>query len=283
MKTQDTVKIFMSLIAASIIFTACQSENDNLITQESIEQFSAVAVQTETEVDNITDDISSIVDQTFDEEESENKLGNNHTDRFLPDCAIITRVITDTTKDITIDFGESCELNNGNIVSGKILIHYLIDKTALTRTVTVSFDNFFNNGKKIEGGYSVFKERQNTNGNPQSTHTINISITWPDGSVASKNGTKIHELIEGKDTRAWGDNVYLITGNWNFTRKDGTIHVVTITTALRKELSCRFIVSGVISFQQNDRAAILDFGDGECDDLATLTRNGVTETIHLRR
>lgn len=283
MKTKNTLKFITALCMAGILFVSCQSDSDNIVSEEIIEEFSALAVQTDTEVDNVTDDISSIIDQTFDDVEYSNKSENDPTHRFLPDCATVTSVVTATTKDVTIDFGERCELKNGNIVSGVINMHYLIDKTALTRTVEITFDNFYNNDKKIEGSFSMFKERANVNGNPQSINTFNVTVTWPDGTFASKNGTKTTELIEGKNTRVWGDNVFSITGNWSFTRVDSTVHVTTITTPLRKELSCRFIVSGVIALQKDDLLATLDFGDGTCDDLGELTINGVTETIHLRR
>lgn len=283
MKTQNTYGIFTALFTASILLTACQSDNSNIVGQELEEQITVAQVALETEVDNVTEDVTIIVDQTIDAIEFSNKTLTPRGDRYLPGCATVTKVITDTTKEITIDFGEACELRNGNIVSGKIIMNYVKDSTAMTRSVNVTFDNFYNNDKKIEGSYTSFKEHSNVNGNPQSTNTIDFTIIWSDGTFASKSGTKIKELIEGKDTRAWGDNVFSITGNWQFTRKDGSVHQSTITTPLRKELSCRFIVSGVISIQKDGQAAILDFGDGTCDDLGELTKGGVTETIHLKK
>jgi len=284
MKLQNKLQIFGAILGIGLLLSACQNSGADVVSQETQQnQLTTTAIETETEVDNVTDDVSVMVDQTYNNEEFANKSATSPANRYLPDCATITRVVTNTTKDITIDFGDSCVLRNGNTVSGKILIHYEINKTALTKTVEVSFDNFYNNRRKIEGGFTVVKERQNQNGNPQSTNTFNITVTWPDNSTAHKEGTKTRELIEGGDTFTWGDDVFKITGHWNFTRKDGTVHVATITTPLRRELSCRFIVSGVIALQKNDQAAVLDFGDGTCDDLALLTKDGVTTEIHLRK
>jgi len=284
MKLQNKLQIFSAILGIGIFLTSCQKTGADVVSQETQQdQLTTTAIETETEVDNVTDDVAVMVDQTYNNEEFANKSAVSPGDRYLPDCATITRIVTDTTKDITIDFGDSCVLRNGNTVSGKILIHYAIDKVALTKLVEVSFDNFFDNSKKIEGSFSILKERQNKNGNPQSTNTFNITVTWPDNSFATKEGTKTRELIEGGDTFTWGDDVFEITGHWNFTRKDGTIHVATITTPLRRELSCRFIVSGVIALQKDDQAAVLDFGNGTCDDLALLTKNGKTTEIHLRK
>jgi len=283
MKLQKKLQIFGAILSIGLFMTSCQKSGTDVVSLEAQGQLTTTAVESETEVDNVTDDVTTIVDQTYDNVEYSNKSATSIADRFLPECAIVTVVINDKTKDITIDFGDSCELRNGNTVSGKILLHYEIDKITLTKLITVSFDNFYNNQRKIEGDLSVMRERQNENGNPQSTITFNITVTWPDDSTAHKEGTKTHELIEGGDTATWGDNVYEITGNWNFTKKDGTVLVATITTPLRRELACRFIVSGVIALQKNDQAAVLDFGDGTCDDLAMLTKGDVTTEIHLRK
>jgi len=284
MKLQNKLQIFGAVLGIGLLLTSCQKSGADVVSQETQQdQLTTAAVETETEVDNVTDDVSVIVDRTYNNEEFANKSATLPGEHYLPDCATVTKVITDATKDITIDFGDACVLRNGNTVSGKILIHYVLDKTALTKSVEVSFDNFYNNRRKIEGGFTILKERENQNGNPQSTNTFNITVTWPDDSTAHKEGTKTRELIEGGNTATWGDDVFKITGHWNFTRKDGTVHVTTITTPLRRELSCRFIVSGVIAIQKNDQAAVLDFGDGTCDDLAMLTKDGVTTEIHLRK
>lgn len=283
MKTKNRFKILTTLASLGLLLTACQSSNESIDAQVSAAKINNADVELETEVNNLTDDISFMVDQTYTNEEFANKLETANGERYLPECAVVTKVITDTSKDIIIDFGEACILRNGNTVSGKILMHYINDKTAMTKSITVSFDNFYNNLRKIEGGHSVLRERSNANGNPQSTNTENLMITWPDGTFASKNGTEIHELIAGSDTHTWGDDVFSITGNWTFTRKDGSLHSVTITTPLRKELTCRFIVSGIETLEKDGQTAILDFGDGTCDDLGTISKDGVTETIHLKK
>jgi hypothetical protein len=279
MKIENLFKITVATIGLSLLFTACQNSSDALNSQA----IATADVQIEAEANNITDDVLVMVDETYAQQEFANKSEMDHLNRWMPDCATVTEVVTNTTKDVTIDFGSACVLKNGNTVSGKILMHYVSDPIALTRTINVTFDNFYNNQRKIEGQHTILREHSNSNGNPQATNTESITITWPDGTVASKNGTRIHELIAGADTMAWGDDVLSITGNWTFTRKNGSVHSTTITTALRKELACRFIVSGVVSLENNGQSAVLNYGDGSCDDLATLTKNGVDEIIHLKK
>ena len=41
-------------------------------------------------------------------------------------------------------------------------------------------------------------------------------------------------------------------------------------------MACRFIVTDSIDLTKNDRQAVLDFGEDECDNMATLTLNDAT-------
>ena len=44
-----------------------------------------------------------------------------------------------------------------------------------------------------------------------------------------------------------------------------------------------FPVKGVVTIVKNDAEATLDYGNGDCDDLATITKNGVAKEIHLKK
>lgn len=55
-----------------------------------------------------------------------------------------------------------------------------------------------------------------------------------------------------------------------------------IVSPLRIQLSCRWIVSGTVEIRPESLPLrILDFGNGECDNIATVLVNGVTYTIFL--
>ena len=44
-----------------------------------------------------------------------------------------------------------------------------------------------------------------------------------------------------------------------------------------------FPVSGIVEIVKNDAKATLDYGNGDCDKLATITINGVSKEIVLRK
>ncbi|MBT8384877.1 MAG: hypothetical protein KJO83_04100 [Bacteroidia bacterium] len=277
-------KLKIGMIALALFGLVLSSCDDSAIIEDdlNVEAIDLKAAESEAEIDQVSDETSSIIEEAFLMQEHPDTKTHPITDRYLPDCVTITVVIVQNMKTVTIDFGEGCELRNGNFVSGKIMLVYENDPEAASRMITYAFENFYFNRKNVEGGGSILRERSNENGNPQSTKTFDITVTWPDGLFASKEGVKMREWIEGYDTHAWGDNVFLITGHWKFVKKDGTELTASIIEALRRELACKFIVSGIVELSKNENNAVLDYGDGECDDLATVSINGGEEReIHL--
>ena len=287
MKTIKKQGKVVCLLVALAAFTAC-SDEEVLIDDSSIDPsaLSSENVELEAQTDAAADDILSVADIVYanDELESDITGRDHHVPVGLPDCVTITTVVTSTSKEKTIDFGEGCELANGNVLSGIIFMSYSKDMEAATKEISLSFQDFTFNDIQVEGGKSVLRERSNENGNPQSTATVDILLTWPEGETASRVGTRVVEWIEGFGSGFWGDNVFEVTGNRTTTFKDGSVHSGVITTALRKELACRFIVSGVVELTRNDTTVTVDYGDGSCDNKATLTTaDGEVVEINLRK
>ena len=280
MKRQKLTFGIIALVLFGLVLTSC-NESDTIQEELITEEIDLKAAETEAEIDKVSDESSAIIEEAYLLEEFP-ITKSNVTDRYLPDCVTITVVIVQNMKTVTLDFGEGCELRNGNFVSGKIIITYERDPEAASKMITYSFEDFYFNRKNVEGGGSILRERSNENSNPQSTKTFDVTVTWPDGLFASKVGVKVREMIEGQSTLAWGDNVFLITGNWTFTRRNGIVLSAKIIKELRRELACKFLVSGTIELSKNLDTAILDYGDGECDDLATVSINGgERREIHL--
>jgi hypothetical protein len=80
------------------------------------------------------------------------------------------------------------------------------------------------------------------------------------------------------------DDVYSVTGNSSFSDSYGSSLVCNITTALVKPVACHNVTSGVVSFVYDQTVnGTVDFGDGSCDNLATLKiGDNITKTIVLR-
>ena len=284
----NNLKIALIFVVSTLVIASCET-NNSVAVDEVSEAISAEETVALVESDDISDEVDNIIDDfLIDDLSVSNKNevskteGDNHGG--MPDCVVKTVVNDGTSKTVTLDFGDGCELPNGHVLAGKIILSYIHDLEAETITITKSFDGFSFNEVTVEGENTIARIRENENGNPQSTKTIGVTITWPDGKTAERTGTRTREWVEGKETRTWGDNVFLITGYTTTTFNDGTVFNSEIIEPLRREMACRFIVRGVVEISKGDRQGTLDYGDGTCDNKATFTNldNEVKE-ITLRK
>ena len=148
---------------------------------------------------------------------------------------------------------------------------YIADIDAMSLVITYNLEDFFIDDIQFAGTKTVTRQKANDNGNPQYTMDLDLIVTFADGTQASRTGTKTREWIEGSFNGNWGDNVFLITGTWQTNFANGNTHSTTITTELRREASCRFLVSGMVDLVRTNYSGTLDYGDGECDNTAVFT------------
>jgi hypothetical protein len=71
------------------------------------------------------------------------------------------------------------------------------------------------------------------------------------------------------------DDVYSVTGNHTVINPAGKTRTVTILEALEKKTICHHVTKGKMKIQATTHFAILDYGDGTCDKVATVTIDGV--------
>lgn len=265
-----------------VLIVSCSKEESPELNETETLEVAELKASDESEL--ISEEIISIGEDVYATDEIQTISKGFYASDYLPDCVTITTVVTNTSKEKTIDFGEGCELPNGNVLSGIIMMSYLKDMEMATNMLSISLENFSFNGVSVEGSAEVERMRSNANGNPQSDAIANFSGEWPDGSSASFSGNRTREWIEGYGSGFWGDNVFLISGMGTYTGKFDNVFVKETISPLRRELSCRFLVSGILEISRNDTTVSLDFGDGSCDATGLLTYpNGDTEEIFLRR
>lgn len=269
------------LLLAAISCSKDESTADELSSSEVI---SSTELQFSDEAEMISEEVTTIAEDVYATDEISIISKVDYRSDYLPDCVTITTVVTDTTREKIINFGEGCELPNGNVLSGIINLSYVKNMEAASKSIALNLEDFTFNGVTIEGSADILRVRSNENGNPQGTANASFSATWPEGDTASFDGTRTREWIEGFGSGFWGDNVFLITGKRTYVGREGNVFVKEVTIPLRRELSCRFIVSGVLEISRNDNTASLDFGEGSCDAKGILTQPDGTETeIFLRR
>ncbi|MGB5387145.1 MAG: hypothetical protein WBN20_10215 [Eudoraea sp.] len=273
------------LLLAIVLNVSCnKEESPEIIETGETETFEVAQLQASDESELISEEILNIGEDVYAVDEIQATSKGSYISDYLPDCVTITTVVTSSSKEKIIDFGEGCELPNGNFLSGIIKLSYLKDMEMATNTLSFSLENFIFNGVYVAGSATVERMRSNENGNPQSEAVANFTGEWPDGDTASFSGNRTREWIEGFGSGFWGDNVFLISGKGIYTGKYDNVFVKETISPLRRELSCRFLVSGILEITRNDTTVGLDFGDGSCDSKGILTYpNGESEEIFLRR
>lgn len=269
-------KILKLFLLTTVIFTSCNKE------ENTTKPITSADVLAESKIDAAIADISSLIENQYIAQES---FSNKQIApaSLLPSCAVVTTDRTFTSWTRTVDFGTSgCELSNGNVFRGKIIMHFGTDFSTLNTTISYTFENFYHNDNHIEGNKTMTRVRENANGNPESSFAIDMHITFADGSQYDREGIRTSEWAEGSDT-PWNlsDDVHVATGNWSTTFPDGSVDSGEITTPIRRSFSCRYTSEGVLELHRNSDVAILDYGNGDCDNVATVTINGVTREITL--
>jgi hypothetical protein len=196
-------------------------------------------------------------------------------------CATITEDSPSFPKTITVDFGTGCTDYFGRTRIGKMLIH-LTDSFHLSGAIrTVTFENFSINGVGIVGSRITTNTGLNSSGQPTFTRVINTDIT-SNGSTFSRNFTHQMTWLSGYDTPACFDNVWSISGNGTVVRPNGNTLSRVITSPLIVDFSCQHIKQGTVQITTSFGLWTLDYGNGACDNAATVTRpNGTVNSISL--
>ncbi|HAD13601.1 MAG TPA: hypothetical protein DCF33_14335 [Saprospirales bacterium] len=186
---------------------------------------------------------------------------------------------------ITIDYGASCTRPDGRVLSGKLIINQTAEIRTPGAVRTVTHEDFFVDGVKVEGTRTWTNNGQNADGLWSYTKVAtDMKLTFDDGTSTMWNKTRTSVLVEGGNTATHWDDVWSSTGTASGTNRNGVDFTATITEPLVKRASCRWISSGVIEFTAGVRTRTLDFGDGTCDRFGTLTlANGESYSIRLRR
>ena len=203
---------------------------------------------------------------------------------ILNPCATVTHDTVSVPHIITIDFGPvNCLGNDGHWRRGQIIVTYTGPYWAAGSVRTIGFNGYHVDDNSITGTRTVTNNGQNSSGNYNWTiDVVNFTITKPNGNWFSRNSNRNREMIQGYGTINPWDDVYLITGTANGQKSNGHTLNTTITNALRKEVGCKWIVSGTMDMAPNNLPVkTVDFGNGTCDNIATVTVNGISHTIIL--
>ena len=179
---------------------------------------------------------------------------------------------------MVMNYGMGTQLNNGRVMSGSMIIHTSEEPNGNGYSREITYGNFSVDSMSIMGMTQVFITGDHQNGG---SHMISgdLIITMPDGTTIHRESEIVREWIAGSETNLnQTDDIMQVTGHViNTVNENGTetVYRKDIIEPLIKSSSCRYFSQGIIELTMSGSIiATLDYGNGECDDIAMLTKVG---------
>lgn len=268
------------LLLISLMIVSCEKETTKSNTPDSTVEESAFAAEIST---NIFLELNGFLSESRD-------LFNYSKDAFhvmdagasISSCINVNITPLDNSwpKTMTIDFGEGC--TTGNITRKGKMIAVFYDRFQNTGAhMTLSFENFQVGDHKIEGTQIITNNGLNAAGLLNFTfETPSLKIISPEKTIYFSSLNHI-EWIEGSGTLAPADDVFSIGGTASGVNSAGQEFSTGILTSLIRRVACSYIVSGSTLIKSGESEMTIDYGSGDCDDKALVSKAGEVRQIVL--
>ena len=238
---------------------------------------------------NKLEDVANAVAESKGFELNNGKLEGGALLSILPACATVTIDTLSNPHSIVIDFGSTpclCDQWDNLYRQGVLTVTWSGPYREKNTVITYNTSNYYR-GASPDQMDQISISKTVTNAGPNESgnlvyHIVNTgSMTTYDGQSSTWSADKLKEWVEGESTIDRADDVYKYTGTMSGTNLNGVVYNATIVTPLTKD-ACNWYVSGVVDIQRDNLPKVtLDYGNGLCDDQATVTVNGQTKTITL--
>ena len=272
--------LFPMILAGAGIFamtlgSGCKKENES-----TDEDFSAEA-QDISQSEDISTSIDNMIAEAFiSNSGSVDGRSSFPSNSDLSGCVTVTRDTPNST--ITIHF-DHCVGRNGHMRDGYIIITYSGGNYwTMGAQWDVTFDDFYIDDMAVTGSRHVENMGPESNGCTWNIDA-NLVFTRSNASVRTWSSTRTREIIEGYGDNNCSNHVYKINGTASHSDRQNDKSADLTFNDIIRDLDCAYLTSGTITVIRNNSRPqlVIDFGNGDCDDLATVTRNGRTRTIHL--
>lgn len=270
-------------LSAMVFLSACdpqEIENIRKVSDDDVAE-----AESESLTDSYFEDSDGIVNSALGNNEGASGGRVAEGDERLH-CAVITfsEASNDTAGTITIDFSDNesgfCEDPRGNVRKGKIYIEYLNGPAGKVGFTTITtFGDYHINDVRLEGTRTV--ERVPASSALGIRHEITLEngqATWPDNTFATREVDFTGEWVLGEEK-------YLVDGSAEGKNRRGKDYTMNITETLEYRVQCslagiHMAAAGAKLYTTAEGNQInIDFGDGECDRIVTVSVGGLTSDI----
>ena len=299
MKTKKNVTLWLTAFTAVIALsvTSCKKVVSSTTAEDSPAEIAATITvaaddaQAEEQFDDVFNITASISAEDAGEElgMGTNVSGLGEPGTVLtpttPRCFTVTVVPRQPgvfPKTVIVDFGSGCLGRDGKYRKGKIVTIYTNRMLTPGAKISTTFVGYHVDSFNIEGTH-ITENTSTSNMQGLKVKVIDGKITnTNNGNWRKWNSTKDILQVEGNGTPHFAlDDVYKITGFAAGANSAGHNWSAIIVEPLIKKFTCWWIVKGTVRLSRDARQALLDYGNGACDNLAILYINGVGHVIRL--
>ena len=267
--------------ASFALFVISCQKNDHPVT-------SAQQSSVQTLLMNATNDV--VQSASLESSDVEDILGSGDSST----CPTIT---FDTSKTVyphvkKVNYGAGCTGEDSLKREGeKIITYYADPDTASAGTLIseVAFNHFSVNDINVTGSVKSYIDSSSTNHNRIIKVVTSKTLKGTNGDTKTFTGITYWKKIEGCNTMMRKDDVFQITGNASGTETlDGATQIewtstISSSNPVIKPADCNHRVKGTVNVAlhiatggNSNFTEVLDYGNGNCDNKATLSINGGT-------
>jgi hypothetical protein len=263
-------------------FTAC-NQTDEL--SEPVNDDELVLSKNEIESSEIFDEVDDFVFDAMEltDASSEKRLSGEEFQKTASNCPVI--IHDSINKIVLLDFGTGCVSADGKTRSGVIKIEYTQRLFHPGASLSYQFINYMVDSISVKGKRIL----TNISPNYQAPITLNTKliggkVIWPDSTFATRTANRTRVWLRAANPV---NDEFRVTGTVQGKSRNGVIYQVNIVSVLIHKRKCLAFgvyipVEGIKYIKRIGLPNILvDFGDGQCDKLITLTVNGQSQVISL--
>ncbi len=211
-------------------------------------------------------------------------VGNNEAGggggKNMIECMTVVRNETTNPKTLSITF-DNCSYQ-GALRNGTINVSYsYIEEGTRAVSVTISFDNYTINSVAVSG--TISSTFSGTIPHPVINVTgDNMLLTFPDSKTISFDADLTFDFVNGLGDGLLNNVVYEVSGTFDGVNRDGKSYQSTYSD-VRFEGSCEsgYPVSGNVTIDSENGETGIDFGNGTCDKIITVSKGKVSINITL--
>lgn len=286
------MKKLVLLVFSFGMITSCSEDgvsgfSENLSTTTVLETINSIAFE---------EDIDDLVSESFNLSTNAMSARSANADsakdfkRFkgdkYGDCASV--VVDEESNTKTITFLEDCEGKRGQTRSGTMIVSYSETQGEAGSYRQVTYDDFYLNGVKIEGTRRTEIISIDDNGSKTTRTTVTDGkMIYEDGTFKTKSAEMTRYTLVENDQKQYST----LTGSKSGVSTEGVNFSMEITTPIKFIYDCfgegqrkkgKVPVEGIKVTDDGEQIITTDFGDGTCDTLVEISKDGEVETVDLK-